>query len=200
MFKLRNTLAALALASTATLSPLTAAPITIGSGPDSSFLVIESSGFSDTSLLYEVRYTYSPMETFDSFDLLQIVQSADPLISFALINYGSAGAPNYYLNSITYNSVTFTNTAWPDTGPYWAHSVSGGEAGYPTAEPIATGIWTSGSGISDPYRLIQPGSWDGFVFSEGDAPGIAPVPEPGTVVLFGLGFGLILLTLRRRAA
>jgi hypothetical protein len=170
----------------------------IGSGADSSFIVIQAPDFG--TLYYQVYYNYSASLNLDTYFLLTQITTAVPALSINYTNYGSAEAPNYFINSITYNGTTLSNSNTPpDFSPSWFQSVSGGQSGYPTASPIASGAWQDGSGISAPYRLIAPGSWDGLVFGEyGDQPTVLPVPEPTQWMLFGAGGVFLLLTQRRR--
>jgi hypothetical protein len=172
-----------------------AATIVVGAGPDSSFLVLESPNLGART--YEVHYTYSSSASQDGYTLLSRVLLSDPTLTAGLVNYGTVLAPNYIVNSFTFNSITETSTASSPYVPSWAHWVSGGAAGYPSASPIASGTWDFGSGISSPYRLIAPGSWDALFYSNGSTlPSIAPIPEASSA-LFGI-VGSLLLFRRRR--
>jgi hypothetical protein len=172
--------------------------ILIGTGEDVSYAVIEAEPFGPP-LVYEYHYTDNPSAPLDGYALLSAIDSAEPALSLSFLNFGSEESPNYFLNSITYESTTVTSTPFPEIGPFWAQWVSGAEAGFPEASPIASGVWSFGSGISAPYRTIGPGSWDGFVFNMGDTPpSISPVPEPQTAVLLLAGITVVLWMLRRR--
>ncbi len=175
--------------------------IVVGTGNDISYLVIEAAEFG-APLEYEFHYTFDAMAAIDSYTMITAIDAADASLSFDFTNYGTSDAPNYFLNSITYNSVTPSD---PDL--FWAQWVSGGKSGYPTGVDIASGTWTSGSGVSAPYRTLTPGSWDGFIFNgETDPnppydvisapPSITPVPEPATLVLLAIG-GIAVLWRRR---
>ncbi len=156
-----------------------AANIIVGTGNDTSYFVLQSPNLGVRT--YEVRYTYSPATPQDGYFLLDRIRTIDSSISLALSNFGG----QYFLDSLTYNSVTEANDFTPpDYSPYWAHWASGGEAGYPAASPINSGNWTYGSGISSQVRLIAPGSWDALYYSDGlSAPSVAPVPETSSAVL-----------------
>ena len=163
-----------------------AAITVLGSGPDSSYLVLESPNLGVRT--YEVHYTYNSGGSQDAYFLLSEVLSADPLLTAGIGNFGTPSAPNYFVNSFTFNSVTETSVSSPPYVPYWAQWVSGGQAGYPTALPVASGTWDYGSGISSPYRLIAPGSWDALYYSDGStAPSVAPIPETSSALLAVLG-------------
>jgi len=180
---------------TATTAP---AATLVGSGPDASFIVIEATEFL-SPLLYEYHYTYNAIVPVDTYAVLTAIDAFDTALSFQFINFGTAQSPNYFINAITLDTVTLTNTGAPDFSPFWFQSVSGGIAGFPNPAPIAGGVWSEGSGISSPSRTIEPGSWDGLVYGEfGDAPATAPVPEPAAWLLVALG-GLLLVCRRHRS-
>lgn len=196
---MKKFLATLLTAVVVSLAPASAQTL-IGSGSNSSFLVIEASAFG-APLIFEVLYDFNPGNPFDSYALMTVVDAAVSDLSFSFVNYGTVQDPNYFLDSVTWQSLTLTNTAWPAVGPFWGQWVSGGLAGYPTAAPVAEGAWEFGSGISDPYRIVEPGSWDGFIFNDGSAaPSVAPVPEPATAGLLVMVAAGILAGRRRRTA
>ena len=177
---------------------LASGQILIGTGDDVSYAVVEAGPFGPP-LVYEYHYTYDPAEPPNGFDLFTAIDFADPNLSLGFVNFGDELSPNYFLDSITYGSTTLTSTAFPTVGPFWVQWVSGAEAGFPNALPIASGVWTFGSGLSSPYRAIGPGSWDGFIFNVGDAPpSISPVPEPKSAILLIAGITVTLWMIRRR--
>lgn len=176
----------------------------VGTGNDISSVVIEAAAFG-APLIFEYHYTFDTGNPFDGYALFNFIDSAVVELSFTWVNFGGGldgdGDPipdNFFLDSITYNSTTLTNTAWPDVGPYWAQWVAGGESGYPTASPIAMDVWNFGSGFSSPYRVIQPGSWDGVIFNDGDIPPVEPIPEPSALLLFGAASAWMLRRFRRK--
>jgi hypothetical protein len=183
------------LAGACLLPSVSSAAVTvIGSGPDSSFLVLQSPNLGLRT--YEVHYTYNSGNQ-DGYFLLSQVLGSDTSVTSGLTNYGSTLAPNFFTDNFTFGSVTETSAPWGEPGPAWSHWVSGGHAGYPTAAPITSGTWVLSSGMSAPYRLIAPGSWDAYYFSDGVAtPGVSPVPETSSVVL-GVLSSLLLLKRRR---
>lgn len=158
----------------------------VGTGPDTSYLVLESPNLGVRT--YEIHYTYIPSQQQDGYFLLSQVLSFDNTLTVDLGNIGTVEEPNYYINSFTYNSVTELGESDPPYTPYWTQWVAGGEAGYPTASPVASGSWSFGSGISAPFRLIAPGSWDALYFSDGNSlPSVAPIPETSSLLLTLLG-------------
>ncbi len=175
----------------------TAAITVVGTGPDSSFLVLESPNLGVRT--YEIHYTYSSGTSQDGYFLLSQVLGSDSTITAALSNYGSVAAPNYIVDAISLNSVAETGVSSPPYAPYWSHWVSGGQAGFPAASPIASGTWGYGSGLSAPFRLIAPGSWDALSYSDGSvAPIVSPVPEPSAALL-GVAGALVIFRRRRHA-
>ena len=178
------------LAGACLLPSVSSAAVTVvGTGPDSSFLVLESPNLG--VLTYEVRYTYNPGSPLDAYFLLREVQTAE---SYVIVksNYGTASAPNYFIDSINGEASTFSPPYL-----YWAQWVSGGfgfqgppptynfDPGVPTL-----GIWTEGFGVST--HTITPGSWDALVYSDGSTqPSIAPIPETSSALLSILGTTLV---------
>ncbi len=188
-----RSLAAVALIMVPAIPGLSAAVIDIGSGPNTYHFVLESPNVG----LRE--YAVHLDQANDAYDLLYTVLNEDPAVTANLSNWGTAAQPNYIVNSITYNGVTETNTGVSPWVPSWGHWVSGGQAGWPTASPVPSGTWTNGSGISSPYRLVEPGSWDALVYGDSTTqPSIVPVPEPSMPLLFGAGAGVFILARRRR--
>jgi len=174
-----------------------AANIIVGTGSDTSYFVLQSTNLGVRT--YEVKYNYNSSVPQDGFFLLDQIRVADSSISFAINNFGSLLAPNYFVDSITFNSVTETGVSAPPFTPYWAQWVSGGAAGFPAASPKPSGTWSFGSGISAPYRVIAPGSWDALVFSNGSsAPSVSPIPETSSAALALLG-SLVIFKRRRRS-
>ncbi|MES2439856.1 MAG: hypothetical protein V4584_12340 [Verrucomicrobiota bacterium] len=175
----------------------TAATTVVGSGPDSSFLVLESPNLGVRT--YEIHYTYNSGASQDGYFLLSQVLASDTSITTSLINYGTVPAPNYIVDAMTFNSVTETSVSVSPYVPYWSHWVSGGQAGFPSASPVASGTWGFGSGISSPYRLIEPGSWDALFYSNGSTqPSVSPIPETSSALLGVIG-SFVIFRRRRNA-
>jgi len=174
----------------------------VGTGPDSSHLVIEAAAFG-APLVYEYNYTYDPLNPLTTTDMLIAVDAAVADISVELL-YGGA-----FLNGVTYIPLTLTlsnSVTPPDFSPFWAQWVSGGESGDPLA-PMPDNIWSDGYGPAS--RTLEPGSWDGFIFNGayGPAPdyflvsappSVLPVPEPSTVLLLTFCAAGVLILRKRR--
>jgi hypothetical protein len=190
-----KTLAALALASALTTAAH-AASIILGSGADTAYFVLESPNIGTRT--YEIHFTHNASDPLDGWDLIQMVDSHESDLSVEAFNFGSEEAPNWFVNAITWNSVTETSVSEAPFEPFWAHWVSGGQAGFPTASPVASNTWTSGSGPSSPYRVVEPGSWDALKYSDFvTTPTVTPIPEPSMGILAFAG-GLLLVVRRRR--
>lgn len=183
----------LALAGAFAAGSARAALISIGSGPDSAYFVLESTNIG--SRTYEIHYDHSSSGALDGYALLQTIDLFEADLSVLAFNFGSEEEPNYFVNSITWQGVTEANAG--DFSAYWAQFVAGGQSGFPTASPKPGGVWTFGDGLSSPYRIVEPGSWDGLIFGDGSvAPSVNPVPEPASALL-ALG-GLLAFLKRRR--
>jgi len=171
-----------------------------GTGPDTSYLILESPNIGLRE--YAVHYTYDPAVPMGSYDLLKIVEAAEP--RFSILNGGSE--ENAYIASITWDGVTEAGNNSPPYTPYWSQWVAGGQAGAefdfpwgPAPVPVPGDSWSYGSGISAPYRIIEPGSNDALVYGDGSAPSLAPTPEPGVLLLAGLALPALLLHRPRRS-
>jgi hypothetical protein len=173
-----------------------AANIIVGAGNDTSYLVLQSSNLGVRT--YEINYTYDSGNPQDASFLLNQVLANDLSVTASVLNFGTVSAPNLFVNSFTFNSVTETSASSSPFVPYWAHWVFGGEAGFPTALPVTASDWVSGSGISSPFRLIAPGSSDALYYSNGSTrPSVAPIPEPSVTLTALLG-SWVLVARRRR--
>lgn len=177
------------------------AQVVVGSGDSYSYLVIEADDFGSEPFVFQWYYDYDSDTPLTTADMLYAIQAANVGFSFTI--YGGS-----YLDAISYIplTLTLTNTATPPYSPFWAQWVAGGTSGNPL-ENVPTGSWSAGYGIT--FRELAPGSWDGFIFNGAyeatppydiisAPPSIAPVPEPGTAVLFGLA--LVAVILARRGA
>ena len=176
-------------------SPLQGATIEVGSGPLSSNLVLESPNIGTRT--YVINYGTGPSAPVDTYDLFTAVLAAESQLTATILNFGTASEPNFFITGLTWNGVTETNTATDPFTPSWVQWVSGGEAGFPTAAPIASGPWTLGSGISEPFRTIAPGSWDALVYADFDT--VPSVPEPGSLPLVAGAIALALIRCRSRS-
>jgi hypothetical protein len=172
---------------------------TVGTGANTSYVLIEAEAFG-SPLIFAYQYDYNPTNPFDTHTMLSAIDAAIADLSFTYINYGTLEEPNVFIDAITWQGLTLTNTPAPEFSPYWVQWVSGGQAGFPEAEPIPAGVWGYASGISSPYRIVEPGSWDGFIYNDGfSAPSVVPVPEPAAGVLLLAATGFIGLRRRRVA-
>ena len=169
-----------------TPAAMAAVTINIGSGPETSSFVLESPEVGIRT--YHIHYGGGTPAPADGYALFASILGADAAITATVFNFGSAEAPNYIVNDISFNSgIPEVNTAVDPWSPSWTHWVADGGAGFPTATPIAADSWINGSGLSAPYRTLVPGSWDALVYSDYvTAPSVAPVPEPAGAVLLGL--------------
>jgi len=170
------------------------AVVIVGSGSHYSYLVLEGPGWTGSPLVYQWWYDYDPLTPPDTYAMLTAVIAFDALLTASFANFGTEEDPNFFITAMTFDSISLAGNNNPPFTPYWSHWVSGGEAGFPFAVEVPTGVWSFGSGISDPYRWLAPGSWDGLVFGDGlTPPSIAPIPEPAA------GFWILTAALAWRA-
>ena len=126
--------------------------------------------------LYEIRWDGSEMTGRDVFDL---IASAQPnSFDFTYISYSFGD----FLTSVTIGDDfdAGDGSEAPDYVNYWHYW-----------NRIDGGSWESSmTGFSD--RLLEDGSWDGWVFGAADAP--QEIPSPGALAIAGIA----LLTTRAR--
>jgi len=169
-----------------------------GSDPYASYFVIEASAFDPEPFVFEVRYGDLDRPQ-NAYDLLSIVLDAGQGFSGSFINYGTEEEPNYFLDYLTYGGVTLSSEVLVDPVTeevsyiYWAQYISGGSSwDYDEWEPVVVpfGTWAYGGGMSTPYRVVVPGSWDGLVYGDGSAPpSVEPIPEGASIFYLLLAAG-----------
>lgn len=158
-----------------------------GTGDNRAALVID---FKNGGPAYAWGYRFSGTKT--GFDLLTDVSDADPSLSYTFTQYSFGKA----VTAIQYGNF---GQAGFDSGSqgYWAYYLGAG-----TTAPTT---WTSSS-TGYEGRILGVDSWDGWSWAPGfnaTAPNAnivaaAPVPEPASMILLGLG-SLALLRRRRRS-
>jgi len=167
----------------------TAANIIVGTGSDTSYLILESTNLGVRS--YEVHYTYNSSAPQDSAFLVGQAVAGDSALGVSLSDFGNAQFPvNYYVDYFSLNGTQ----EWGSSSPpwtWWAHWVAGG-LGYQNPDTTynsgaaADDSWTLSWGIST--HTIQPGSSDALFLSDGMAqPSVAPIPETSSALLAILG-------------
>ena len=190
--QIRRGLFLVAIAGTCLFSSISnAANIIVGTGNDTSYLVLQSTNLGVRT--YVVRYTFSS-GPYNARFLFDQAIAGDASLSASFGQFGTFGnppVPNYYVISINGES---------SATDYWAQWVSGG-LGYQNPDysfnsgAPALGEWTEGYGIST--HTIAPGSWDALFFSDGvSKPSVAPVPETSSAILAILG-SLVIFKRRR---
>lgn len=155
-------------------TPAAALPIeaSVGTGPDLATVVLE---FQDgAGFVFEVFFDDAISTS--GIDIMETLESELASFALTIIDFGAFGLA---IDGIAYDG----------------HSDVGFEGGdlfwhYWTKEDELEGWTFSEIGASD--RIVSGGAWEGWRFGAG-----APVPEPGTAVLTGLG--LVGLAWRRRA-
>ncbi|MEZ5305315.1 MAG: hypothetical protein R3F11_32435 [Verrucomicrobiales bacterium] len=90
-----------------------------------------------------------------------------------MVNFGSGAAPSYFVDAVFADGDGDPQHLLSRRRPFWAQWVSGGVIGeFPLGTPaeLPDGAWAFGAGVSTPWRLAEPGSWDGYVFNDGVDP------------------------------
>jgi|GEM_PF-961246 len=168
--------------------------ITVGSGSDVSYLVIDESSLYSTPLEFAYHYTYDSNNLMSGEQMMQAVTNAvSSGLGITILSYPSYGDS---LLAFTYNGNTVTPSGDNNSGTFWGYFDAGGtESGSSTPLP-STNAWNI-AGIGFGSRYISPGSWDGWTvgtytnggFSPGDtvftppSVAIAAVPEPSATGL-----------------
>ncbi len=154
--------------------------VTEGTGPDSAQVIFNfPNGFIAE---YTANYN-TPSGTIDGYDLTQIA-GEDPNLTLAFTNYGTANAPDYFLNNATYaGGGTSVGLSYSSSTPnnYW-HEYYNDGAGYVFGDGASVDTITNGGAI-------------GWVFGSNNLP--VSVPEPASLSL--IAGGSVLLLRRRRA-
>ncbi len=179
--------------------PSALAQIQVGTGPDSSFLVIEAVDFG-SPLVYQWNYSYNVLAPPSTADMITAIDLVTLDLNITLL-YGGT-----FLDSIEYSSLTLTNSDVYPYSPFWAQWVSGGTSGDPLISK-PSGVWSAGYGVAN--RELAPGSWDGFIFNGvydsvppydviSAPPSVAPVPESSSFILLAGTMILLLCYVRRK--
>ena len=170
---------------------LSAAIINIGTGPDTSYVTLETPNLGIRQ--YAISYTYDPVNNpLGGTALLNLIEVNDPEITFVINDFGSPGQPNEFFSSLEFNGQTEINDFSPG-GSAFSYWVAGGQAGaagfgVPGPVPLPESVWTLGAGLSVNFRLIEPGSNEALVFAPTQLePSVAPIPEPTSILLLFLG-------------
>ena len=182
--------------------------IAVGTGTDTSYLVIDESTLFAAPLVFEYHYSDDPNNPLTGFDLLQAIavdHASGLSIGTTSTSWGNE------LQTITYqgNTITAANGSGIASGSYWSYYVAGGleNDGYSTI-PDPT-QWNYADVGSD-SRFISLGSIDGwtlasyvnFGFSPSDSIDVSPsvsiaaIPETGSRALLVSGLLFVLVFCR----
>lgn len=191
-----------------------------GSGTNEAAMVIDwNDGKSDESLVWGYHWDGSA----SGLEMFEAIVNADPRLFAHLAVYGFGTAVSgigYDMNdngfsvspSLTFDSGgllvepsgsgDFDDSRMPtDADDHYVEGFNSGYWGYYVKSNSADAWGYASSGAAD--RILSDGNWDGWSFSPGfvdsdpSNPGIAPVPEPGTLTLCVLG-GVFLLNQHRQ--
>jgi hypothetical protein len=178
--------------------------ITVGTGPDVSYLVIDESDLNSRPLVFAYYYKYDTNNPLTGYSLLTNVAAGSSLVTATTFFGGGLGNA---LDSLAYQGgATVTGTNAPDysEGTYWGYYLSGSlDEGI---DPDLIGRWGLAN-IGMDSRVISPGSIDGWTLTGYADYGstivetppsveIAAVPEPNPMLLVLLSLTSSYLFLR----
>jgi hypothetical protein len=140
----------------ATSNPLA---ISVGAGPDVSFVVIQSDGLSPRPVVFAFHYTNSAIPPMTGYGLLLAIRNAVPEFDFATTQYTFGKS----LDAFRLQGTTVTSSTAPDgnSGLYWSYYLCGG---YDGKGAVSTNGW-SYSQYGFESRTITPGSCDGWTIA-----------------------------------
>ena len=145
-------------------APAGALPIEarVGTGPDLATVVLE---FEDRAgFVFEVAFDDAVATS--GIDIMQALESEIPSFSLSILDFGFG----LFIDAIAYDG--HANGGYGGDELYWHYWTKDAELDPWISSPI---------GAVD--RLVVDGAWDGWVYGTA----LAPVPEPGTALLVGLG-------------
>jgi len=154
--------------------------ITVGAGPDISYLVIDESDLYSTPLVFAYHYNYDTNNPLTGYSLLTSVAASSSLVPSTTLYGGGLGNA---LDSLTYQggaTITGTNASDYSAGTYWSYYLSGGLDG--GIDPDVAGQWNYATYGMD-SRTVTPGSCDGWTFASYTDYGITTTDVPPSVAI-----------------
>ncbi len=145
-------------------APASALPIeaSVGTGPDLATIVLEFQDGAD--FVFEVAFDDTVATT--GIGIMQVLESELPSFTLTILDFGFG----LFIDAIAYDG--HSNGGFGGDENYWHYWTKDLEANPWLSSPI---------GAVD--RVVTDGAWDGWVYGTA----AAPIPEPGTAVLVGLG-------------
>ena len=133
--------------------------ISVGAGPDVSFVVVQSEGLSSRPLVFAFHYTNSASPPMTGYGMLVAIRNAVPEFDFATTQYSFGKS----LDAFRFQGTTVTSSTSPDgnSGLYWSYYLCGG---YDGSGAVVTNGW-SYSQYGFESRTITPGSCDGWTLA-----------------------------------
>jgi hypothetical protein len=185
----------------AVLSGIEPTYINVGTGVDTSFLVIDESDLNSSPLVFVYHYDYDINNPLTGYSLLTHVAAGSSLLPSTSLYGGGLGNS---LDSLTFQTgqTVSATTSLDGSGTYWSYYVSEGQDG--GVSPVLRDQWNYANYGMD-FRTISPGSWDGWTlssyssdFTTYDFPPTVPIvavpePQPMLAVLISLTLTLLLV-------
>jgi hypothetical protein len=145
-------------------APAAALPIeaSVGTGPDLATVVLEFKDGAD--FVFEVAFDDSVTTT--GIDVMQVLETELASFSLTILDFGFG----FFIDGIDYDG--HSNSGFGGGEDYWHYWTKDAELDPWLSSPI---------GAAD--RIVADGAFEGWVYGSASA----PIPEPGTAVLVGLG-------------
>jgi hypothetical protein len=168
-----------------------------GGGSEAENLAVLVLDFENASGSYAFGYGWDGVDPVVEFDLLNAVDAAG---SFSLTSHFDAGFSQNVVDTLSYAGDTIGDAPYPEDYPYSFNSTDGVNwnelfTGVDTTL-VSDGDYIGWSAQDEGWVETEPGVW---VPPNYNTPN-TPVPEPGTISLFGLGAALVALRKRRSRA
>jgi len=162
--------------------------ISIGRGPDVSYVVIQESSLSSRPIVFAYHYTNASSPPINGYQLLLAIHDDYPDFDFATTQYSFGKS----LDAFRFRGVTISASTAPDGGSgfYWSYYLCGG---YDGSGAIGTNNW-SYSQFGFESRTIAPGSCDGWTLASWQGTNgmdVPPAIDPTFLASLATGSGTV---------
>jgi hypothetical protein len=158
--------------------------ISVGQGPDVSFVVIQESSLASLPIIFAYHYTNASSPPITGYQLLLAIHAGYPDFDFATTQFSFGKS----LDAFRFTGTTVSSSTAPDGngGYYWSYYLSGG---YDGSGPVGTNSW-SYSQYGFESRTIAPGSCDGWTLASWQGTNGMDVPpsiDPNFLATLSIG-------------